>query len=149
MVTVTPSPLGGAPGSALQPCRRSADSSPSHSHSHSHSQISRNSSRKSNNSVTNCKIEGMILWIKKIMFFSFSWFFSLFLSLFVFLLLNEFSSSMQTIIFHKYKNIHFLFISLFLPLFLLINFPLSHLIFLFIHVLILNLYLYKCYAMYM
>lgn len=57
MVTVTPSPMGGAP-SILQPsCRRSADSSPSHSHSHSHSQMSRNSSRKSNNSV-NCKIDG-------------------------------------------------------------------------------------------
>lgn len=42
---------------ALQPplSRRSADSSPSHSHSHS--QMSRNSSRKSNNSV-NCKLDG-------------------------------------------------------------------------------------------
>lgn len=55
MVTVTPSPLAGL---ALQPPpRRSAESSPSHSHSHSHSQMSRNSSRKSNNSV-NCKIDG-------------------------------------------------------------------------------------------
>lgn len=50
LVTVTPSPLAAS-------CRRSADSSPSHSHSHSHSQISRNSSRKSNNSL-NCRIEG-------------------------------------------------------------------------------------------
>lgn len=43
----------------LQPpaSRRSADSSPSHSHTHSHSQMSRNSSRKSNNSV-NCKLDG-------------------------------------------------------------------------------------------
>lgn len=56
MVTVTPSPL--AAGPILQPLsRRSAESSPSHSHSHSHSQISRNSSKKSNNSV-NCKIDG-------------------------------------------------------------------------------------------
>lgn len=57
MVTVTPSPLGGQ----LQASSvRSADSSPSHSHSHSHSQMSRNSSRKSNNSV-NCKLDGECL----------------------------------------------------------------------------------------
>lgn len=57
MVTVTPSPLAGI----LQPTSvRSVDSSPSHSHSFSHSQMSRNSSRKSNNSV-NCKLDGMSL----------------------------------------------------------------------------------------
>lgn len=55
MVTVTPSPLAGM---LLQSSSaRSTDSSPSHSHSHSHSQMSRNSSRKSNNSV-NCKLDG-------------------------------------------------------------------------------------------
>lgn len=57
MLTVTPSPMGGSSSILPAPFRRSADSSPSHSHSHSHSQISRNSSRKSNNSV-NCRIEG-------------------------------------------------------------------------------------------
>lgn len=56
MVTVTPSPLGGQMQSTSI---RSAETSPSHSHSHSHSQMSRNSSRKSNNSV-NCKLDGMI-----------------------------------------------------------------------------------------
>ncbi|EDS32375.1 conserved hypothetical protein [Culex quinquefasciatus] len=56
MLTVTPSPMGGSTSILPAPFRRSADSSPSHSHSHSHSQISRNSSRKSNNSV-NCRIE--------------------------------------------------------------------------------------------
>ncbi|XP_055708548.1 diacylglycerol kinase 1 isoform X2 [Phlebotomus papatasi] len=63
LVTVTPSPLGGLP-----PPRRSADSSPSHSHSHSHSQISRNSSRKSNNSV-NCKLDDIRLMSRKQSFF--------------------------------------------------------------------------------
>ncbi|CAO1319154.1 unnamed protein product [Diamesa hyperborea] len=57
VVTVTPSPLASS-------CRRSADSSPSHSHSHSHSQISRNSSRKSNNSL-NCRIEDIKLMPRK------------------------------------------------------------------------------------
>ncbi|CAD7076861.1 unnamed protein product [Hermetia illucens] len=63
MVTVTPSPLGGP--SVLQTSRRSADSSPSHSHSHSHSQMSRNSSKKSNNSV-NCRIEDIKLIPRKL-----------------------------------------------------------------------------------
>ncbi len=49
LVTVTPSPLA-------QINRPSAESSPSHSYTHS--QISRNSSRKSNNSLT-FKIDGM------------------------------------------------------------------------------------------
>lgn len=57
MVTVTPSPLAAGPILQPPPTRRSAESSPSHSHSHSHSQMSRNSSRKSNNSV-NCRIDG-------------------------------------------------------------------------------------------
>uniref|UniRef100_A0A2M4AC16 Diacylglycerol kinase n=1 Tax=Anopheles triannulatus TaxID=58253 RepID=A0A2M4AC16_9DIPT len=64
MLTVTPSPMGCAPPILQPPFRRSADSSPSHSHSHSHSQISRNSSRKSNNSV-NCRIEDIRLIARK------------------------------------------------------------------------------------
>ncbi|XP_062542588.1 diacylglycerol kinase 1 [Armigeres subalbatus] len=60
MLTVTPSPMGGSTSILPAPFRRSADSSPSHSHSHSHSQMSRNSSRKSNNSV-NCRIEDIRL----------------------------------------------------------------------------------------
>ncbi|XP_058066088.1 diacylglycerol kinase 1 [Anopheles bellator] len=64
MLTVTPSPMGCAPPILQPPFRRSADSSPSHSHSHSHSQISRNSSRKSNNSV-NCRIEDIRLIPRK------------------------------------------------------------------------------------
>ncbi|XP_050092033.1 diacylglycerol kinase 1 isoform X2 [Anopheles aquasalis] len=64
MLTVTPSPMGCAPPILPPPFRRSADSSPSHSHSHSHSQISRNSSRKSNNSV-NCRIEDIRLIARK------------------------------------------------------------------------------------
>ncbi|XP_055610883.1 diacylglycerol kinase 1 isoform X2 [Uranotaenia lowii] len=67
LVTVTPSPMGGNTSSAsVLPgnFRRSADSSPSHSHSHSHSQISRNSSRKSNNSV-NCRIDDIRLLPRK------------------------------------------------------------------------------------
>lgn len=50
LVTVTPSPLAAA-------TRPSIECSPTHSHSHSHSQMSRNSSRKSNNSL-NCKLDG-------------------------------------------------------------------------------------------
>uniref|UniRef100_A0A182T434 Diacylglycerol kinase type I N-terminal domain-containing protein n=1 Tax=Anopheles maculatus TaxID=74869 RepID=A0A182T434_9DIPT len=64
MLTVTPSPMGCTPPILQPPFRRSADSSPSHSHSHSHSQISRNSSRKSNNSV-NCRIEDVRLIPRK------------------------------------------------------------------------------------
>ncbi|XP_021697555.1 diacylglycerol kinase 1 isoform X2 [Aedes aegypti] len=64
MLTVTPSPMGGSTSILPAPFRRSADSSPSHSHSHSHSQISRNSSRKSNNSV-NCRIEDIRLLPRK------------------------------------------------------------------------------------
>uniref|UniRef100_A0A182I692 diacylglycerol kinase (ATP) n=1 Tax=Anopheles arabiensis TaxID=7173 RepID=A0A182I692_ANOAR len=64
MLTVTPSPMGCTPPILQAPFRRSADSSPSHSHSHSHSQISRNSSRKSNNSV-NCRIEDVRLIPRK------------------------------------------------------------------------------------
>ncbi|XP_058122094.1 diacylglycerol kinase 1 isoform X2 [Anopheles coustani] len=64
MLTVTPSPMGCTPPVLQPPFRRSADSSPSHSHSHSHSQISRNSSRKSNNSV-NCRIEDIRLIPRK------------------------------------------------------------------------------------
>ncbi|XP_062709289.1 diacylglycerol kinase 1 isoform X3 [Aedes albopictus] len=64
MLTVTPSPMGGSSSILPAPFRRSADSSPSHSHSHSHSQISRNSSRKSNNSV-NCRIEDIRLLPRK------------------------------------------------------------------------------------
>ncbi|XP_055538831.1 diacylglycerol kinase 1 isoform X2 [Wyeomyia smithii] len=64
MLTVTPSPMGGNTSILQAPFRRSADSSPSHSHSHSHSQISRNSSRKSNNSV-NCRIEDIRLLPRK------------------------------------------------------------------------------------
>ncbi|XP_053683308.1 diacylglycerol kinase 1 isoform X2 [Sabethes cyaneus] len=64
MLTVTPSPMGGNTSILQAPFRRSADSSPSHSHSHSHSQISRNSSRKSNNSV-NCRIEDIRLQARK------------------------------------------------------------------------------------
>ncbi|XP_058835375.1 diacylglycerol kinase 1 [Topomyia yanbarensis] len=64
MLTVTPSPMGCSTSILQAPFRRSADSSPSHSHSHSHSQISRNSSRKSNNSV-NCRIEDIRLLPRK------------------------------------------------------------------------------------
>ncbi|XP_058464816.1 diacylglycerol kinase 1 isoform X2 [Malaya genurostris] len=64
MLTVTPSSMGGSTSILQAPFRRSADSSPSHSHSHSHSQISRNSSRKSNNSV-NCRIEDIRLLPRK------------------------------------------------------------------------------------
>ncbi|XP_065086474.1 diacylglycerol kinase 1 [Ochlerotatus camptorhynchus] len=64
MLTVTPSPMGGSSSILPAPFRRSADSSPSHSHSHSHSQISRNSSRKSNNSV-NCRIDDIRLVPRK------------------------------------------------------------------------------------
>ncbi|KAH8291072.1 hypothetical protein KR054_008232 [Drosophila jambulina] len=58
MLTVTPSPLASGPSmfQANNPARRSVDSSPSHSATN-HSQMSRNSSKKSNNSV-NCKIDG-------------------------------------------------------------------------------------------
>lgn len=58
MVTVTPSSLAGGPSSMFQSsaaARRSVDSSPSHSQAN-HSQMSRNSSKKSNNSV-NCKVD--------------------------------------------------------------------------------------------
>ncbi|XP_039955549.1 diacylglycerol kinase 1 [Bactrocera tryoni] len=57
MVTVTPSPLASGPSifQSSAAARRSVDSSPSHSQAN-HSQMSRNSSKKSNNSV-NCKIE--------------------------------------------------------------------------------------------
>ncbi|XP_016990515.1 diacylglycerol kinase 1 isoform X2 [Drosophila rhopaloa] len=60
MLTVTPSPLASGPSmfQASNPARRSVDSSPSHSATN-HSQMSRNSSKKSNNSV-NCKIDGDI-----------------------------------------------------------------------------------------
>ncbi|XP_055619017.1 diacylglycerol kinase 1 isoform X2 [Toxorhynchites rutilus septentrionalis] len=64
MLTVTPSPMGGSTSIMQAPFRRSTDSSPSHSHSHSHSQMSRNSSRKSNNSV-NCRIEDIRLLPRK------------------------------------------------------------------------------------
>ncbi|EDW46833.1 GM20749 [Drosophila sechellia] len=58
MLTVTPSPLASGPSmfQASNPARRSVDSSPSHSATN-HSQMSRNSSKKSSNSV-NCKIDG-------------------------------------------------------------------------------------------
>ncbi|KAH8258152.1 hypothetical protein KR038_007010 [Drosophila bunnanda] len=61
MLTVTPSPLASGPSmfQASNPARRSVDSSPSHSATN-HSQMSRNSSKKSNNSV-NCKIDGHVL----------------------------------------------------------------------------------------
>ncbi|XP_041449014.1 diacylglycerol kinase 1 [Drosophila obscura] len=57
MLTVTPSPLASGPSmfQASNPSRRSVDSSPSHSQTN-HSQMSRNSSKKSSNSV-NCKID--------------------------------------------------------------------------------------------
>ncbi|XP_060659989.1 diacylglycerol kinase 1 [Drosophila nasuta] len=57
MLTVTPSPLASGPSmfQANNAARRSIDSSPSHSQTN-HSQMSRNSSKKSNNSV-NCKID--------------------------------------------------------------------------------------------
>ncbi|XP_050326145.1 diacylglycerol kinase 1 [Bactrocera neohumeralis] len=57
MVTVTPSPLASGPSifQSSAAARRSVDSSPSHSQAN-HSQMSRNSSKKSNNSV-NCKID--------------------------------------------------------------------------------------------
>ncbi|XP_062136049.1 diacylglycerol kinase 1 [Drosophila sulfurigaster albostrigata] len=57
MLTVTPSPLASGPSmfQANNAARRSVDSSPSHSQTN-HSQMSRNSSKKSNNSV-NCKID--------------------------------------------------------------------------------------------
>ncbi|XP_037941992.1 diacylglycerol kinase 1-like [Teleopsis dalmanni] len=57
MVTVTPSPLAGGPSifQTTTTAHRSIDSSPSHSQTN-HSQMSRNSSKKSNNSV-NCKID--------------------------------------------------------------------------------------------
>ncbi|XP_017012531.2 diacylglycerol kinase 1 isoform X1 [Drosophila takahashii] len=60
MLTVTPSPLASGPSmfQASNPARRSVDSSPSHSATN-HSQMSRNSSKKSNNSV-NCKIDADI-----------------------------------------------------------------------------------------
>ncbi|XP_020806806.1 diacylglycerol kinase 1, partial [Drosophila serrata] len=60
MLTVTPSPLASGPSmfQANNPARRSVDSSPSHSATN-HSQMSRNSSKKSNNSV-NCKIDADI-----------------------------------------------------------------------------------------
>nr|XP_036669077.1 diacylglycerol kinase 1 isoform X1 [Drosophila suzukii] len=60
MLTVTPSPLASGPSMfpASNPARRSVDSSPSHSATN-HSQMSRNSSKKSNNSV-NCKIDADI-----------------------------------------------------------------------------------------
>ncbi|ALC42269.1 Dgk [Drosophila busckii] len=57
MLTVTPSPLASGPSmfQSSSAARRSVDSSPSHSQTN-HSQMSRNSSKKSNNSV-NCKID--------------------------------------------------------------------------------------------
>ncbi|TDG48937.1 hypothetical protein AWZ03_004621 [Drosophila navojoa] len=57
MLTVTPSPLASGPSifQSSNAARRSVDSSPSHSQTN-HSQMSRNSSKKSNNSV-NCKID--------------------------------------------------------------------------------------------
>ncbi|XP_033235067.1 diacylglycerol kinase 1 isoform X3 [Drosophila pseudoobscura] len=57
ILTVTPSPLASGPSmfQASNPSRRSVDSSPSHSQTN-HSQMSRNSSKKSSNSV-NCKID--------------------------------------------------------------------------------------------
>ncbi|EDW74532.1 uncharacterized protein Dwil_GK21353 [Drosophila willistoni] len=57
MVTVTPSPLASGPSifQTNNASRRSVDSSPSHSQTN-HSQMSRNSSKKSSNSV-NCKID--------------------------------------------------------------------------------------------
>ncbi|XP_034478779.1 diacylglycerol kinase 1 [Drosophila innubila] len=57
MLTVTPSPMASGPSmfQANNAARRSVDSSPSHSQTN-HSQMSRNSSKKSNNSV-NCKID--------------------------------------------------------------------------------------------
>ncbi|XP_064547880.1 diacylglycerol kinase 1 [Drosophila montana] len=57
MLTVTPSPLASGPSmfQGSNAARRSVDSSPSHSQTN-HSQMSRNSSKKSNNSV-NCKID--------------------------------------------------------------------------------------------
>ncbi|XP_039147236.1 diacylglycerol kinase 1 isoform X1 [Drosophila simulans] len=60
MLTVTPSPLASGPSmfQASNPARRSVDSSPSHSATN-HSQMSRNSSKKSSNSV-NCKIDADI-----------------------------------------------------------------------------------------
>ncbi|XP_052841918.1 diacylglycerol kinase 1 isoform X2 [Drosophila gunungcola] len=60
MLTVTPSPLASGPSmfQASNAARRSVDSSPSHSATN-HSQMSRNSSKKSNNSV-NCKIDADI-----------------------------------------------------------------------------------------
>ncbi|KAH8372664.1 hypothetical protein KR009_002377 [Drosophila setifemur] len=61
MLTVTPSPLASGPSmfQTSNQARRSVDSSPSHSQTN-HSQMSRNSSKKSNNSV-NCKIDGETL----------------------------------------------------------------------------------------